>query len=849
MAGGDYTNDGGVIEALAGSEVELLNGAAITGGSLSTTGDGIIRSADGSNTEFNSLTLNGNFESGDNTDTQISGTITNSGSITIASDGGQSDLEIAFDGATLTGGGTVTLTGANAGINDVLGTQTLTIADQTIQGVGNIGRNTTDFNNQAGGTVQANVSGETLVIDPASTFNNAGTLRASGGGTLQLAGGNYTNTGTFEALDGGTLNAVSGANLTNLVGGVLTGGTYRVVDDGSGASISLLGTPLTELETGTELILSGANSAITFGGVTPEETLTANRGTIRVLDNRDYELTASVATFDNNGVIELGGGTLSGIGLVSALANNAGGEFFGFGTLDGPISNGGLVRANGGTLTISSVLDQGGGSVQVDANSSLDVSDPTNGNSSAAVLSHNGDDLNLGSNDFLVTSDYDNANFGVGNAFNARANVSGSGQIVAEPGVDQTLTGANVTNGTQPSAVIDFGNVRVGDSSTESYAVNNVGDGPVLRGAIQTDDTAGNGGGITDTRLSGSGVTAQNFGALDAGTASSDLEVTFDATSAGSLTGQQVAIVNNFDNVDNQLLTLSGNAFNAAVADVTPTTIDFGIVHVGDTLTAAQILVANQAAAGAFSEDLRADNLTISGDALLASGSPSQLLLDAGDSDDTIGVLFGTATAGSRSGSLSIDLTSTGEVDGNAIAGLGELSLGTEVIEILGQVNNFAEAELGQVVGDGVFSTTGANTFLLDFGLLTQGDAAASAELGVTNSAIGPADELAGSFGLLTSPFSLSGFSDFDGLLAGDTLGGFQVGLDTSTLGIFSTQITFDPLSQNASGFSGALSQITINVTGEVQASAIPEPSGVLGLAFLAGGLGMRRNRRPSKNS
>ena len=83
------------------------------------------------------------------------GVVSNPGSINIFSTPGfASNLRLRVGGATLTGGGTVTLSGNNSGIDEtVAGVQTLTIADQTIQGVGNIGRNSTDFVNQADGLI------------------------------------------------------------------------------------------------------------------------------------------------------------------------------------------------------------------------------------------------------------------------------------------------------------------------------------------------------------------------------------------------------------------------------------------------------------------------------------------------------------------------------------------------------------------------------------------------------------------------------------------------------------------------------------------------------------------------
>ncbi len=128
----------------------------------------------------------------------------------------------------------------------------------------------------------------------------------------------------------------------------------------------------------------------------------------------------------------------------------------------------------------------------------------------------------LATRNLTVFGDYDNANFGVGNAFNARANVTGTGQIVAAgtPGTAQVLNGVglpagtSLTGGTTATPVLTIGNVRVGDNLVGYQIANNNTGGPALRGAIQTNVGGAN---ITDPRLSGSGVTAANFGPIAAG--------------------------------------------------------------------------------------------------------------------------------------------------------------------------------------------------------------------------------------------------------------------------------------------------------------------------------------------
>jgi len=83
--------------------------------------------------------------------------------------------------------------------------------------------------------------------------------------------------------------------------------------------------------------------------------------------------------------------------------------------------------------------------------------------------------LALADRTITVHSDYNNANFGVGDAFNRRANVTTSGagnRIIAAGDANQGLSGAGVTNGNTTAATLTIGNVRVG-SNTFTYNINN----------------------------------------------------------------------------------------------------------------------------------------------------------------------------------------------------------------------------------------------------------------------------------------------------------------------------------------------------------------------------------------
>src|SRR5262249_51859032 len=140
----------------------------------------------------------------------LSGTIDNSGTIALNSDGASTELELIRYGITLQGGGHVILSD-NCG-NLITGTAAdvdLTNVDNTISGAGAIGGGQLTLINQ--GTIIAD-GANALVIDTGSVaIDNSGTLEATGAGRLIIAG-DVANSGELWA-NGGMIvigGAVSG---------------------------------------------------------------------------------------------------------------------------------------------------------------------------------------------------------------------------------------------------------------------------------------------------------------------------------------------------------------------------------------------------------------------------------------------------------------------------------------------------------------------------------------------------------------------------------------------------------------------------------------------------------------
>ncbi len=362
FSGSDVDNAGGLIEAEADSAV-TFNSSTISGGTLNTTSTGILNVEGSSNVRFEDLTNSGNLVTQNNSDTELLGTINNTGSIGVIAGTSNTDIEVQTGDATLTGGGTVTLTGANAGINGLSGT-VLTIGDQTIEGEGSIGENTMGVINSADGLVDANVSGQVLNLDADSSndFTNNGTLRSSDGGVLRVSGTQLNNNSVTEALDGSRV---------ELLDSTIIGGTLR------------------SLGSGTVDVLAGTNAFLENVNF---------EGQLRTFNNSD---TGIAGTINNSGSIDVFAGTSNtDIEVQTGDATLTGG---GTVTLNG--ASAGINGLSGTVLTIGDQTIEGEGSI---GENSMGVINSANGlvdaNVSGQALNIDADSTNNFTNNGTLRS-------------------------------------------------------------------------------------------------------------------------------------------------------------------------------------------------------------------------------------------------------------------------------------------------------------------------------------------------------------------------------------------------------------------------------------------------------------
>jgi hypothetical protein len=342
------------------------------------------------------------------------------------------------------------------------------------------------------------------------------------------------------------------------------------------------------------------------------------------------------------------------------------------------------------------------------------------------------------------------------------------------------------------------------------------------------------------------------------GTDASSLRVSLDTANAGTVNGSQTVNFTSNGLVDNatpeslgsQSVQLNGSVYTPAVEQVITTTVDFGVVHVGQSVGPQTVSVTNGAQSTALN-DVLTGSLTGSSGPFTASGTLGSGLGAGQGSGSDLSVALDTGTAGVYS--------DTAEFSGASHdSQLSDLQLATVGIGMSAQVNNYADAAFALDSGSGSLSRSGSD-YLLNFGDITQGSGVSSL-LSLLNSVTGPADNLEGSFALgALTDVSLSGTNwsgSFSGLGAGQSLGGLGIDVNSALVGNFNDTITLDGMGYyGGATYNPYVDNITLTLEGDVVnsvPSSVPEP-GSLAL-FVMGGMMLaamatRRRRRLQSNS
>ena len=246
------------------------------------------------------------------------------------------------------------------------------------------------------GAIKQSGTSSYLYIYGDGSLTNSGTITAaSSGGALIIDTTTFTNSGTIDVANGDTV-TIESTTFTNLPAYTLTAGTYEAE---AGSTLEVDGDDTITTDDA-DIILSGAGSTIeTYNsgtGVTNTIDTTlctiGASGELQLLASRNW--TTAGAAITNDGLIQLGGGTLISTASGASLTDAAGSKLRGFGTVTATtFTNSGTIEASGGTLTLTDAVS-GTGGLQIDAGANL-VLAATAATTNAATFNGQGATLTL----------------------------------------------------------------------------------------------------------------------------------------------------------------------------------------------------------------------------------------------------------------------------------------------------------------------------------------------------------------------------------------------------------------------------------------------------------------------
>jgi hypothetical protein len=595
------TINGGAVTLTGASTLQLSNGTIHGGSTLTNSATGLIEAMPGTNNTLGSTVNNsaGGVIQIDN-DSILnlqSGSYAKLGTVAMNSTANSTTLIV--DGAKVTlSGGTLTL--SDSAENFIYGAATAdTLNNQErISGAGHIGNGqmtltnsgTIDSDGSAGMTIQAN-----------GGTKNTGTLEATAGSTLALAGMTVTNTGGTIAADASELQVTSatinggavtltgastlqlsngvihgGSTLTNSATGLIeaTAGTSTLggkVINPAGGLIQINNAAALNLESGTyarlgsvtvnstgnqtSLIVDGANVAMSGGSVT----LTNNINNY-ILGAAGADTLTNEETISGAGHIGGGQMTLVNSGTINAnqtagMIIQTSGSFTNNGTL--AVASGDLMHILGGAFTNFSGGALTGGTYNTSGTLEIDQLGSAGGEiaTNAANITLQGAAANIvdAAGKGALTSIATNATAGslslagggtlttAGNFTNAGKLTIGTGSsfTVGGPALFSQKSGITTANGTLSAS----GGVNVEAGSL--YGSGSISGNISSSGLVEPGQTTGTTGILTD-----SGAYTQNAaGSLDIAIAGATVGTKFDELTAttASLGGTlNISLVNGF---------------------------------------------------------------------------------------------------------------------------------------------------------------------------------------------------------------------------------------------------------------------------------------------------------------
>ena len=354
-------NTGKITAAGTTGHVDLQN-SNIYGGTLSTSGGGVIDVVSGQAAGLNGTVLNQavNLASGtqfvvnNNATLYLYGAINNAGTITLSGGANTTQISLNSSVVTLSGGGQLVLAGGS-GVDRIIqnqGNAKLDNVNNTISGGGSLGAGGAMYlTNESAGVINATLAGGLAINLGGVTMVNAGLLEATGSalsvtnsvfntGTIAAHGGNVTIGGNVNGVGAETLFGASSLEIGSSVGpnaaqtvtfsGGASGSVFKI-DNAQSFSGTVVG-----LSTGKTIDLGNVNFAgvsLSYSGTTTSGVLTVTDGattsTIKLTGN--YVQANFTKVNDGSGHTDI---SYNGTGLapspalnqmVSAMASMTGG--------------------------------------------------------------------------------------------------------------------------------------------------------------------------------------------------------------------------------------------------------------------------------------------------------------------------------------------------------------------------------------------------------------------------------------------------------------------------------------------------------------------------------------------
>jgi hypothetical protein len=281
-----WTQTAGTVSAATGNRVNFTDKGDTFSGTLG--GAGTIGFTGGTDA-LSGTTLSATSVVIDGATVTLSGTVDLTKTLSVTSP----DVLIATAGASLTGGGIVSLSDATTNIiKGASASAVLTNVDDKIEGAGDLGDGEMGLTNDAGGTIDAYLGAALTINLGANTLTNAGLIENAGTGGTTIDGAT-DNTGTLEAIKG-TLTvdgAVTGAGTVKIAGGTAdfastftenvaftsAGGVLELADATTytGTITGFAKTSITSLDL-TDIAFTGAT--VSYSGTTASGVLTVKSG-------------------------------------------------------------------------------------------------------------------------------------------------------------------------------------------------------------------------------------------------------------------------------------------------------------------------------------------------------------------------------------------------------------------------------------------------------------------------------------------------------------------------------------------------------------------------------------------